>query len=79
MYFLQAQKVRRLVAEDFRRVFESGIQVLLTPTTISPAKSYQEFRLFDNRKRQEQEDLMVLSMNLAGVCFVSPSGSLSQV
>ena len=34
---VQALKVRRLVSEDFKRAFDSGIDVLLTPVTLSTA------------------------------------------
>jgi aspartyl-tRNA(Asn)/glutamyl-tRNA(Gln) amidotransferase subunit A len=37
-YYRKAQQVRALLAEDFRRVFEDqGIDLLLTPTTPTPA------------------------------------------
>ena len=40
----QALKVRRLVSEDFRRAFESGIDVLLTPVTLSTAPRYVKWQ-----------------------------------
>ena len=36
-YYRKAQQVRALLAEDFRRVFEGGVDFLLTPTTPTPA------------------------------------------
>ncbi len=38
-YFLKAQKVRRLIAQDFQNVFDRGIDLLLTPTTPTGAFS----------------------------------------
>lgn len=38
-YFLKAQKVRRLIAQDFQNVFDKGIDFLLTPTTPTGAFS----------------------------------------
>ena len=38
-YYVQAQRVRRLIVDDFERVFKSGVHVLLTPTVpgVAPA------------------------------------------
>jgi aspartyl-tRNA(Asn)/glutamyl-tRNA(Gln) amidotransferase subunit A len=36
-YYRKAQQVRALLADDFRRVFASGVDMLLTPTTPTPA------------------------------------------
>lgn len=36
-YYRKAQQVRALLADDFRRVFDGGVDYLLTPTTPTPA------------------------------------------
>ncbi|MBB4265475.1 Asp-tRNA(Asn)/Glu-tRNA(Gln) amidotransferase subunit GatA [Roseospira visakhapatnamensis] len=36
-YYLKAQKVRSLIARDFRAAFDDGVDVILTPTTPSAA------------------------------------------
>ena len=36
-YYRKAQQVRALLADDFRKVFEGGVDYLLTPTTPTPA------------------------------------------
>ncbi|XP_012506580.1 PREDICTED: glutamyl-tRNA(Gln) amidotransferase subunit A, mitochondrial [Propithecus coquereli] len=76
-YFIKAQKVRRLIANDFVNVFNSGVDVLLTPTTLSEAVPYLEFIKEDNRTRSAQDDIFTQAVNMAGLPAVSIPVALS--
>jgi len=41
-YYLKAQKVRSLIAKDFKDAFDNGVDVILTPTTPSAAFALDE-------------------------------------
>jgi len=71
-YYLKAQKVRTLIANDFKSVFEN-VDVILTPTTPSPAfalgaKAADPISMYLN-------DVFTVPVNLAGLPGISvPSG-----
>ncbi|NWI98632.1 GATA amidotransferase, partial [Crypturellus undulatus] len=77
-YFVKAQKVRRLIANDFVKVFGSGVDILLTPTTLSDAAPYVEFIKEDNRTRSAQDDILTQAANMAGLPAVSVPAALSK-
>ncbi|XP_045126357.1 glutamyl-tRNA(Gln) amidotransferase subunit A, mitochondrial-like [Portunus trituberculatus] len=70
-YFEQALKVRRLIWQDFQEVWRSGVSLLLTPTTLTPAHRHSTFRLLDNRTQTAKQDVCTQSANMAGVGAVS--------
>ncbi|MEX1185676.1 MAG: Asp-tRNA(Asn)/Glu-tRNA(Gln) amidotransferase subunit GatA [Gemmatimonadaceae bacterium] len=67
-YYKKAQSVRALIAQDFRDVFASGVDVLFTPTTPTPA-----FELGAVKDPYEMylSDIFTASANLAGVPAMS--------
>ncbi|MDR1832949.1 MAG: Asp-tRNA(Asn)/Glu-tRNA(Gln) amidotransferase subunit GatA [Fusobacteriaceae bacterium] len=70
-YFKKAQKVRRLIKQDYDRAFEA-VDVILTPTAPSVA-----FKLTDEKTPIEMylEDIFTISCNLAGIPgLVVPAG-----
>lgn len=77
-YYLRAQKVRSLINQDFNRVFASGLDCLITPTTPTPA-----FRLGDkieNPLAMYLSDICTVSVNLAGLPAISlPVGKVKDL
>lgn len=68
-YYLKAQKVRRLIKNDFDSVFESGIDCILTPTSPTPAFKLGEKS--NNPLAMYLSDIFTISANLAGVPAIS--------
>ncbi len=73
-YYLKAQKIRTLIAQDFRHVFEK-VDVLLTPTTPTPAfaqgeKSGDPLEMYLN-------DIFTVTVNMAGLPGLSLPAGLS--
>ncbi|ELU12262.1 hypothetical protein CAPTEDRAFT_114717, partial [Capitella teleta] len=77
-YFTQAQKIRRLISGDFWHVFESGVDLLLTPTVLSDAPDYTFFSKADNRTRTQEQDVFTQPVNMAGVPAVTLPCGLSE-
>jgi aspartyl-tRNA(Asn)/glutamyl-tRNA(Gln) amidotransferase subunit A len=68
-YYRKAQRVRALIAEDFRKVFESGVDLLLTPTTPTPA--FKAGEKTEDPVAMYLADIFVCAVSLAGLPAVS--------
>lgn len=77
-YFVRAMKVRRLIAEDFDQCWQSGVDVLLTPTTLSEAPTYHEFVAADNQTQCSVQDFCTQPANMAGIPALSVPIKLSR-
>ena len=67
-YYLQAQRVRALIAQDFARAYEK-VDVLLSPTT--PTTAFNLGEKVDDPLAMYNFDLCTLPLNLAGLCGMS--------
>lgn len=68
-YYLKAQKVRTLIKNDFERVFESGCDCILTPT--SPTAAFKAGEKLSDPLSMYLSDIFTISVNLAGVPAIS--------
>jgi aspartyl-tRNA(Asn)/glutamyl-tRNA(Gln) amidotransferase subunit A len=73
-YYLKAQQVRRLLAEEFLRVFDEEVDAIVTPTAPMPA-----FKLGEKTGdplAMYLADIYTVTANLAGICGVNvPCGA----
>jgi aspartyl-tRNA(Asn)/glutamyl-tRNA(Gln) amidotransferase subunit A len=67
-YYRKAQQVRSLIADDFRRVFSSGVDVLFTPTTPTPAFP---IGAISDPYEMYMSDIFTATANLVGVPAMS--------
>jgi aspartyl-tRNA(Asn)/glutamyl-tRNA(Gln) amidotransferase subunit A len=67
-YYRKAQQVRTLIANDFRRVFDSGVHVLFTPT--APSTAFPIGAISDPYEMY-LSDIFTATANLAGVPAMS--------
>ncbi|OOG22926.1 aspartyl/glutamyl-tRNA amidotransferase subunit A [Thioalkalivibrio denitrificans] len=71
-YYLKAQKVRRLIAEDFRKAFED-VDVIMGPT--SPTTAFRLGEKTDDPVSMYLSDIYTIAVNLAGLPGMSiPAG-----
>lgn len=68
-YYLRAQKVRRLIKDDFDRVFASVVDCILTPT--SPTAAFKVGERSADPLSMYLSDIFTISANLAGVPAIS--------
>ncbi|MGH6661646.1 MAG: Asp-tRNA(Asn)/Glu-tRNA(Gln) amidotransferase subunit GatA [Rhodospirillales bacterium] len=74
-YYLKAQKVRALIADDFRKVFET-VDVLLTPT--APSAAFAIGEKMDDPVAMYLNDVFTVPASLAGLPAISVPAGLDQ-
>lgn len=74
-YYAKAQKVRRLIQEDFKKAFED-VDVIVSPT--APSTAFEAGSKMDDPVQMYLNDVYTISANLAGICGISvPAGTHS--
>ena len=74
-YYNQARKVRTLIAQDFTRVFEAGVEAILTPTTPSAAFAIGEEPT--DPVEMYLNDVFTVPASIAGLPAISLPAGLS--
>ena len=64
-YYAKAQKVRRLITRDFEKVFESGVDMLFTP--VSPTPAWKIGEKTEDPLQMYLEDVYTIPTSLAGL------------
>jgi len=71
-YYAKAQKIRRLIKQDFDEVFQK-VDVIVSPT--APTTAFKLGENQDDPVRMYLNDVYTISANLAGICGISvPAG-----
>jgi aspartyl-tRNA(Asn)/glutamyl-tRNA(Gln) amidotransferase subunit A len=76
-YYIKAQKIRRLISNDFNKVFEE-VDLLMTPTSPTPAFGLNEHA--QDPVAMYQQDLYTVPTSLAGLPALSmPCGFVNNL
>jgi len=73
-YYRKAQKVRRLIKEDFDKAFEK-VDVIITPT--APTTAFKLGEKTDDPLKMYLSDIYTVSVNLAGVPAINVTAGFS--
>ena len=74
-YYLQAQKVRNLIKRDFEKVFDAGVDVILTPATPSAAFGVADQDMAADPVKMYLNDIFTVTVNMAGLPGIAvPAG-----
>lgn len=74
-YYAKAQKVRRLIKQDFSEAFDD-VDVIVSPT--APTTAFNIGEKMDNPVQMYLNDVYTISANLAGICGINlPAGTHS--
>jgi aspartyl-tRNA(Asn)/glutamyl-tRNA(Gln) amidotransferase subunit A len=75
-YYLKAQKVRTLIAEDFRKAF-SEVDAIVTP--VSPSPAFKIGEKIDDPLEMYLSDIYTITGDLAGIpCMSVPCGKTAE-
>jgi aspartyl-tRNA(Asn)/glutamyl-tRNA(Gln) amidotransferase subunit A len=75
-YYLKAQKVRALIADDFRRAF-AEVDAIVTP--VSPFPAFKIGEKIDDPMAMYQSDIFTITGDLAGIpCMSVPCGKTAE-
>lgn len=74
-YYLQAQKVRTLIKQDFEKVYADGVDVILTPATPSAAFGVADQDMAADPVKMYLNDIFTVTVNMAGLPGIAvPAG-----
>tara|TARA_Y100000590_G_scaffold403068_1_gene489363 strand:- start:3985 stop:5448 length:1464 start_codon:yes stop_codon:yes gene_type:complete len=68
-YYGRAQRARRLVSEDFKKVFQDGVDVIFTPT--SPTVAFPLGERIEDPLQMYLADVFTVTANLTGLPAIS--------
>jgi len=68
---MQSLKVRRLISDDFKNLWKSNYDFLVTPTTLTTAPLLSEFKSLDNRTQCATQDYCTQPANMTGECRIN--------
>ncbi len=76
-YYIRAQKIRSLIKADFDKVFNEGLDAILSPITPSPAFATDSAKSTDP-VQMYLNDIFTITLNMAGLPGISVPAGLSQ-
>ena len=74
-YYVRAQKVRTLIRRDFEKVFDEGVDAILTPATPSAAFQVGDRSMAADPVKMYLNDVFTVTVNMAGLPGIAvPAG-----